>query len=212
MSDRTTGILFIVSAPSGAGKTSLLKALLPTDDNLVLSVSHTTRSPRPGEVDGVDYHFVSVEEFMRLAGEGAFLEQAEVFGNYYGTSEAGVRAQLAQGQDVVLEIDWQGARQVRKTFPEAVSIFIVPPSIEALRERISGRGQDDKAIIERRMAEARKELSHYPEYDYLVVNDRFEEALEDLKAIVRSERLRTPRSAQRHQQALRRLLGETEPE
>ena len=245
-----TGILFIVSAPSGAGKTSLLRALLPTDHNLVLSVSHTTRPPRPGEVDGVDYYFVSVEEFMRLAGEGAFLEQAEVFGNYYGTSEAGVRAQLAGGQDVVLEIDWQGARQVRKTFPGAVSIFIVPPSIEALRERLSGRGQDDEAIIERRMAEARKELSHYP--DYLMVNDRFEEALEDLGAIVRSERLRTPRNAQplpameseakaledlgaiprehpcgrpvcserlrtprnaqRHQEALRALLGEPEQE
>ena len=207
-----TGILFIVSAPSGAGKTSLLRALLPTDHNLVLSVSHTTRPPRQGEVDGVDYYFVSVEEFMRLAGEGAFLEQAEVFGNYYGTSEAGVRAQLAGGQDVVLEIDWQGARQVRKTFPGAVSIFIVPPSIEALRERLSGRGQDDEAIIERRMAEARKELSHYPEYDYLMVNDRFEEALEDLGAIVRSERLRTPRNAQRHQEALRALLGEPEQE
>ena len=210
MSDSDTGILFIVSAPSGAGKTSLLKALLPTDDNLVLSVSHTTRPPRPGEVDGVHYHFVSVGEFMRLAGEGAFLEQAQVFGNYYGTSEAGVREQLARGHDVVLEIDWQGARQVRKAFPDAVSIFIVPPSIEALRERLGNRGQDDEATIDRRMAAAREELSHYAEYDYLVVNDDFEVALQELQCIVRGERLRTSRSAARHQQALRRLLGETE--
>ncbi|HHH13601.1 MAG TPA: guanylate kinase [Thiolapillus brandeum] len=208
MSDGNSGILFVVSAPSGAGKTSLLRALLPEDDNLVLSVSHTTRPPRPGEEDGVHYHFVSVEEFMRLAGEGAFLEQAEVFGNYYGTSEAGVRDQLASGRDVVLEIDWQGARQVRKAFPGAVSIFIAPPSIETLRERLSGRGQDDIEVIERRMADARSELSHYPEYDYLVINDDFETALQDLRCIVRAERLREPRSAARHQAALAGMLAQ----
>jgi guanylate kinase len=200
------GILFIVSAPSGAGKTSLLRALLPEDEGLVLSISHTTRPPRPGEQDGVDYHFVTVEEFMRLAGEGAFLEQAEVFGNYYGTSEAGVRRQLEAGHDVVLEIDWQGARQVRKAFPQAVSIFIAPPSIEALRERLGSRGQDDETVIERRMKDARSELSHYPEYDYLVINDDFDTALQDLRCIVRAERLRTPRSAARHRQALTRML------
>ena len=200
------GILFIVSAPSGAGKTSLLRALLPEDDRLVLSISHTTRPPRPGEVDGVDYHFVSKEEFLGLAGEGAFLEQAEVFGNYYGTSEAGVREQLAGGRDVVLEIDWQGARQVRKAFPEAVSIFIAPPSIEALRERLGKRGQDDEAVIERRMRDARSELSHYPEYDYLVINDDFDTALGDLRCIVRAERLRTPRNAARHAGELEKML------
>lgn len=209
MSDRTRGILFIVSAPSGAGKTSLLRALLPTDDNLVLSVSHTTRAPRPGEKDGVHYHFVPEDKFLQMAARGAFLEQAEVFGNYYGTSEATVRRQLLSGHDLVLEIDWQGARQVRKAFPDAVSIFIAPPSIEALRERLSGRGQDDQATIERRMADARRELSHYAEYDYLVINDLFEQALEELKCIVHSERLRTPRSAERHLQALRGMLGET---
>ncbi len=144
---------------------------------------------------------------MRLAGEGAFLEQAEVFGNYYGTSEEGVRQQLAEGRDVVLEIDWQGARQVRKVFPQAVSIFIAPPSIEALRARLSGRGQDDPAVIERRMADARSELSHYPEYDYLVINDDFDTALGELRCIVRAERLREPRSAARHQEALRAMLA-----
>jgi guanylate kinase len=207
LSDSTQGILFIVSAPSGAGKTSLLRELLPRDGNLVLSISHTTRPPRPGERDGVDYHFVSREEFMRLAGEGAFLEQAEVFGNYYGTSETGVRDQLNRGLDVVLEIDWQGARQVRKAFPEAVSVFIVPPSIEALRERLSSRGQDDEATIARRMAAARRELSHYAEYDYLVINDCFEVALEALHCVVRAERLRMERAAGRHQRQLQELLG-----
>ncbi len=201
------GILFIVSAPSGAGKTSLLQALLSRDNGLALSVSHTTRSPRPGEVDGVHYHFVSEETFQRMAEEGAFLEQAEVFGNRYGTSEAAVRDQLASGRDVVLEIDWQGARQVRRVFPDAVSIFVAPPSIEALRERLERRGQDAVEVIERRMAQARDELAHYPEYDYLVINDDFEAALEGLHAIVRAERLRTTRVAARHADALGRMLG-----
>ncbi len=177
------------------------------DNGLVLSVSHTTRSPRPGEQDGVHYHFVTVEEFMSLAGEGAFLEQAQVFDNYYGTSQAGVESQLRAGLDVVLEIDWQGARQVRKAFPDAISIFVIPPSIAALRERLGNRGQDDEETIERRMKDARNELSHYAEYDYLVVNDRFEDALDDLACIVRSVRLRLQQNARRYASALREMLA-----
>ena len=200
------GNLFIVSAPSGAGKTSLLKALLERDGSLKLSVSHTTRAPRTGEEDGVHYHFVSVDEFMRLAGEGAFLEQAQVFDNYYGTSQAAVQSLLDEGHDVVLEIDWQGARQVRKAFPEAVSIFIMPPSVEALRQRLGSRGQDDEAVIERRMRDARSELSHYAEYDYLVVNDDFDLALDELRCIVRAERLKLTRSAERNAAALQEML------
>ena len=200
------GNLFIVSAPSGAGKTSLLKALLERDGSLKLSVSHTTRAPRTGEEDGVHYHFVSVDEFMRLAGEGAFLEQAQVFDNYYGTSQAAVQSLLDEGHDVVLEIDWQGARQVRKAFPEAVSIFIMPPSVEALRQRLGNRGQDDEAVIERRMRDARSELSHYAEYDYLVVNDDFDLALDELRCIVRAERLKLTRSAERNAAALQEML------
>lgn len=207
MNKGNQGNLFIVSAPSGAGKTSLLRELLQADPGLVLSVSHTTRAPRPGERDGVDYHFVSVDEFMALAGEGAFLEQAQVFDNYYGTSQAGVQSQLEEGLDVVLEIDWQGARQVRKIFPAAISIFVIPPSIAALRERLSGRGQDDETVIERRMRDAKNELSHYAEYDYLVVNDRFEDALDDLACIVRSERLRLEKNALRHAAALQEMLA-----
>jgi guanylate kinase len=192
----TTGVLFVVSAPSGAGKTSLLRALIPTDDRLRLSVSHTTRPPRPGEQDGVHYHFVERARFEAMVGEDAFLEHAQVFDNLYGTAERSVRDQLAAGQDVVLEIDWQGARQVRARFPEAVTVFIAPPSVAALRERLSGRGQDGPEVIERRMRDARSELSHYGEYDYLVVNDDFEQALADLRAIVGAERLRLPRQAE----------------
>lgn len=199
--------LFIVSAPSGAGKTSLLRELVPADDRLCMSVSHATRAMRPGEQDGVHYHFVSVERFEALVGEGAFLEHARVFDNYYGTAEAEVRRQLAQGLDVVLEIDWQGARQVRHRFPEAVSIFIVPPSIAALRERLSGRGQDSDEVVERRMADARSELSHFPEYDYLVINDDFGVALAELKAIVVAERLREPRQAVLFADELAAMLG-----
>jgi guanylate kinase len=202
-----SGVLFIVSAPSGAGKTSLLRALVPSDERLVVSVSHATRAMRPGEETGVHYHFVTMERFEQLVEQGAFLEHARVFDNHYGTSEAAVREPLAQGLDVVLEIDWQGAQQVRQRFPEAVSVFIVPPSIEALRERLSGRGQDSEEIVERRMADARNELSHYPEYDYLVVNDEFETALAELRAIVTAERVREPRQAARFSAALSGMLG-----
>ena len=192
-----SGILYIVSAPSGAGKTSLLKVLLERQQEdsqvpvqkRVLSVSHTTRQPRPGEVNGEHYHFVSIEQFQQMAGGKAFLESAQVFDNYYGTAEASVREQLATGKDVILEIDWQGARQVRERFADAVSIFVVPPSIEALRERLSSRGQDSDEIIERRMADALSEMSHYDEYDYIVVNDLFEQGVDDLEAVMRVQHL-----------------------
>jgi guanylate kinase len=205
----SSGILFVVSAPSGAGKTSLLRALVPSDPRLVMSVSHATRPMRPGEQDGVDYHFVDVAAFERMVADGAFLEHARVFDNYYGTAEVSVREQLAAGQDVVLEIDWQGARQVRRHFPEAVSIFIVPPTIEALRARLAGRGQDSDAVVERRMRDARDELSHYVEYDYLVVNDDFDDALGALRAIVLAARQRTQFQAAGIADALRRMLGDS---
>ncbi len=201
-------ILFIVSAPSGAGKTSLLRELLARDSALRLSVSHTTRPMRPGEQDGVHYHFVDVETFQHLVAEQTFIEHARVFDNYYGTSEVGVREQLAAGHDVVMEIDWQGARQVRNRFPDAIFIFIAPPSIEVLHERLGTRGQDSEAVIERRMRDARAELLHYDEYDYLVINDRFEIALDDLAHIVVAERLRTQRQALCHETVLRAMLGE----
>ena len=202
-----SGILFIVSAPSGAGKTSLLRQLVPADERLVVSVSHATRAIRPGEEDGLHYHFVSAGRFEQLVEEGAFLEHARVFDNCYGTSEAAVREPLGRGLDVVLEIDWQGARQVRRRFPDAVSIFVAPPSIEALRERLSGRGQDSEEVVERRMADARSELSHYPEYDYLVINDDFDVALAGLGAIVTAERLREPRQGARFSSELAAMLG-----
>jgi guanylate kinase len=202
-----SGTLFIVSAPSGAGKTSLLARLVPSDPLLRLSVSHTTRPPREGEQDGVHYHFVSVDSFEEQAGEGVFLESAEVFGNYYGTSEQAIRQQLQQGFDVILEIDWQGAQQVRRRVPDAVSVFILPPSVEALRERLSGRGQDSEEIIQRRMHQASSELSHYPEYDYLVFNDDFEEALAQLRAIFVANRLKNARVTRDSAEKLRALLA-----
>ena len=202
----TTGVLFVVSAPSGAGKTSLLRALIPTDPRLQLSVSHTTRGARPGEQDGTHYHFVDRARFEAMVAAGEFVEHARVFDNLYGTAERSVRDLLGANLDVVLEIDWQGARQVRARFPEAVSVFIVPPSVEALRERLSGRGQDSAEIIDRRMRDARSELSHFGEYDYLVVNDDFDEALADLRAIVGAERLRLARQQARLGAALEAML------
>jgi len=190
-----SGILYIVSAPSGAGKTSLLKELVKQRDNMAVCVSHTTRAPRPGEENGVHYHFVDQARFQAMINAGEFLEHAQVFDNFYGTAESSVRSQLERGQDVVLEIDWQGAAQVRRIFPDAVSIFIVPPSVEALRERLSNRGQDSEAIIERRMRDAMSEMSHHQEYDFIVVNDDFAEALSDLAAILRSQDLRAARQA-----------------
>lgn len=177
------GTLFVISAPSGAGKTSLVSALLDRDEALSVSVSHTTRPMREGERDGVNYHFVTREAFEAMIARGDFLEHAEVFGNYYGTSQVWVREALAQGRDVILEIDWQGAEQVRRLMSGCVSIFIVPPSADVLRNRLTGRGTDAPEVVERRLREAAEECRHAVEFDYLVVNDAFEVALADLQAI-----------------------------
>ena len=185
------GTLYIIAAPSGAGKTSLVKAMVESTPHVRVSVSHTTRGIRPGEQDGVNYHFTSTENFQEMMEKSMFLEHAEVFDNFYGTSEQWVREQLKNGEDVILEIDWQGAQQVRELMPDAVSIFILPPSQEALRERLIGRATDDHAIIEKRMSQAVSEMSHYHEFDYLVINDEFDLALRDLQTIIRSHRLST---------------------
>ena len=200
------GTLFIVSAPSGAGKTSLVKALRVACEGLAISVSHTTRAQRPGETPGRDYYFVSHEEFSRMADAGEFLEHAQVFGNRYGTARSTVAATLTQGQDLLLEIDWQGARQVRRQFPECRTIFILPPSRSALESRLSGRGQDDPQTIARRMAEAIDEMSHYAEYDYLVINDVFADALAELHAILIASRLETRRQSVRQDSLISGLL------
>jgi guanylate kinase len=201
------GTLFIVSAPSGAGKTSLVKALLDSTPGLTASISHTTRAMRPGERDGVDYHFVDAAGFQAMVSAGAFLEHARVFDNYYGTSVAAVQERLGQGLDVILEIDWQGARQVRRALPEAVSIFVLPPSRAALEQRLRGRGQDSDETIARRMRDARSESSHFGEYDFLVINDDFDTALEQLCAIVQAQRLRQEPQAARHRQLIDELLS-----
>ncbi|KXX66286.1 guanylate kinase [Marichromatium gracile] len=187
------GILFIVSAPSGAGKTSLVRALLERDPALALSVSCTTRAPRTGEQDGVHYHFLARERFEQAIAAGDFLESAEVFGNLYGTREQDVRDRLEAGEDLILEIDWQGARQVRERIPEAVGIFVLPPSIAELERRLRGRGTDSDTVIAGRMAQARDEMIHGDEYDYLVVNGDFDAALATLAAIVTAERQRQAR-------------------
>ncbi|MDB6441998.1 MULTISPECIES: guanylate kinase [Pseudomonas] len=203
----STGTLYIISAPSGAGKTSLVKALIDAEPQIRVSVSHTTRAMRPGEVNGVNYHFVDREEFVRMAEHGDFLERAEVFGNLYGTSQSFLQQTLDEGHDLILEIDWQGAEQVRKLMPQARSIFILPPSQEALRQRLTNRGQDSDDIIEGRMREAVSEMSHYVDYDYLIINDDFAHALDDLKAIFRASQLQQKRQQQRFGKLLAELLG-----
>jgi guanylate kinase len=203
------GILFIVSAPSGAGKTSLVDALLAADPELSVCVSHTTRRRRPAEVNGVNYHFVSGAQFQALADAGEFLEHAQVFGNHYGTSRRAVTEALDRGADLVLEIDWQGAALVRASRPDAVSIFIVPPSQAALRSRLRERAQDAVEVIESRLAQAKSDMAHYREFDYLVINDDFATALDELKAIVLAERLRASRRAVSQRALLEALLRET---
>jgi len=199
--------LFIVTAPSGAGKTSLVEVLIASTADVVRSVSHTTRAPRPGETDGVDYHFTERESFLTMVAADDFLEHAEVFDNLYGTSRSAVEKELAAGHDVVLVIDWQGAANIKRLLPDAVSIFIVPPSLAALRERLSGRGQDDAAVIERRLTDARDDIGHHQGFDYLLVNDRFEDAAAELACIVVAERLRGAQQRQRQQRLLAELTG-----
>ncbi|AHD17075.1 MULTISPECIES: guanylate kinase [Pseudomonas] len=205
--NHSSGTLYIVSAPSGAGKTSLVTALIKADKRVSVSVSHTTRAMRPGEQHGVNYHFVSHDDFKGLIAKGDFLEHAEVFGNFYGTSRSALQEVLDQGNDLILEIDWQGAQQVRKLMPEALSVFILPPSQQALRERLDGRGQDSEEIIAGRMKEAVSEMVHYDEYDYVIINDDFDVALEDLKAVFRSNRLQLKKQQQRHAALLKQMIG-----
>ena len=201
------GQLFVISAPSGAGKTSLVAATIARVSDLTVSVSHTTRSPRPGEVDGRDYHFVDQSEFDALIASQALFEHAQVFGNFYGTSKEAIESQLASGIDVILEIDWQGASQVRMMAPDAVSIFILPPTRDALRERLIGRQQDDSTIIDARMAESDETIEQAPHFDYWVVNDDFEIALGQLKSIIISHRQRRPQIQAKHPNFLEKLLG-----
>lgn len=193
-----TGNLFIVTAPSGAGKTSLVRALLERDGQVKLSVSYTTRPPRPGEIDGQDYHFVSEAQFLAMLERGDFLESALVYGNRYGTSQPWIENAVQSGTDILLEIDWQGAAQVRKIFPLAVGIFILPPSLEALLARLKGRGQDSEEVIARRLAAAREDIGHVEEFDYVIINDHFETALQDLTAVIRAQRMKAARQLSVH--------------
>ena len=201
-----SGCLFVLAAPSGAGKTSLVAALLEREPGIRLSVSYTTRPPRPGEIDGVHYHFVDEAKFRALNAEGAFLEHAHVHGNWYATSASWLKAETARGNDVLLEIDWQGAAQVRRLIPDAVHIFILPPSLDTLRERLQKRGQDSATTIERRVDAAREEMRHWNEFDYVIMNQEFARAVDDLSAIVRAARLSVARQATRHAGLLQRLL------
>ena len=200
-----SGNLFIVCAPSGAGKTSLVNGLLQADPRIRLSVSHTTRQPRAGEIDGRDYHFVTARKFEQMLEEGAFLESALVHGNHYGTARGWINEQRAAGSDILLEIDWQGAAQVRKLIPEAIGIFILPPSIEALLARLNKRAQDAPDVIARRLVVAREEISHFTEFDYVIINDNFSQAAQDLISIVLAQRLRTPLQLVRHSSQINRM-------
>jgi len=198
--------MLIVSAPSGAGKTSLIKALMEQDQRVEVSVSHTTRPQRPGEVEGVNYFFISTETFHEMLEAGAFFESAEVFGHFYGTSLTQLEARLSDGADVILEIDWQGAQQVRRLLPDSAWLFILPPSLEALKSRLQARGQDAEDTIDLRMRAARDEMSHWDEADYLIINDQFDVALEALQSLVRSLRLRTGQQQSALQDLIEDLL------
>ena len=200
-----SGNLFIVSAPSGAGKTSLVGALLSSNKEIDLSISYTSRQPRPGETDGKDYHFVSRETFLDMAKRGDFVESAEVYGNLYGTSQSWLEKETAAGRDILLEIDWQGAAQVRRKFPGAISIFILPPSLQALEDRLKGRKQDSAEVIARRIASAREDVSHVAEFDYVIINDKLDEALQQLNAVVVAAGLRRDRQLARQQNLINQL-------
>jgi guanylate kinase len=202
-----SGALYIVSAPSGAGKTTLVSALLSAYPMVQKSVSYTTRATRPGEVNGHHYHFIALDEFERMRADGDFLESALVHGNHYGTSRNTVDKVCASGHDVLLEIDWQGAAQIRALKPDAVAIFVLPPSISALEHRLRGRGQDSPDVIARRVAAACGEIAHAPEFNYVIINDDFDRAAQDLISIVRAERLRTPRQLARHTDLISRITG-----
>ena len=204
------GCLFVLAAPSGAGKTSLVRALLEREPAIRLSVSYTTRPPRPGEADGVDYHFVDEARFLALKAAGEFLEHAHVHGNWYATSATWLKRETELGHDVLLEIDWQGAAQVRRLIPEAVHIFILPPSLESLRERLERRGQDSPEVIARRLVAAREEMAHCGEFDYVIMNQDFARAVDDLSAIVRAARLAATRQTVRIAALLQRMLQPTE--
>ena len=201
------GNVFVVTAPSGAGKTTLVAALLAADQNVQLSVSFTTRAPRAGEVNGKDYHFVERAEFERMINAGELLEHAEVYGNYYGTSQRWISEVLDNGRDILLEIDWQGAQQVRRLFPEAIGLFVLPPSVDVLETRLRNRGKDSEETIARRMAAAREEISHVEELDYVIVNEHIDEAVRDIVSIVRAERLTLPRQSVRHAALITSLKG-----
>lgn len=200
------GSLFVIAAPSGAGKTSLVNALIAAMDNLVLSISYTTRPQRPAEQNGIHYWFIQQPLFEEMVLDNAFLEYAKVFKHYYGTARHAVMEKLEEGFDVILEIDWQGARQIKQQFPWAVTIFVLPPSVELLRQRLEARKQDDEIVIAERLNGAATEISHFQEFDYLVVNDVFEQALGDLEAIVRAERLRQNRQLEKQKHLLANLL------
>jgi len=201
-----SGNLYVVAAPSGAGKTTLVRMLLAEETSVHLSISFTTRAPRPGEQDGREYHFVSVDRFRSMIAGDEFLEWAEVHGNFYGTSKKWIGEQLAAGHDVLLEIDWQGAQQVRKLFPAAIGVFILPPSMDELSRRLTGRGTDSQDVIERRLAAAEAEMRHVGEFDYAIINDQLDQALQDLRAIVRSSRLSPGKQRLQHPALFSRLL------
>ena len=200
-----SGSLFVISAPSGAGKTSLVNALLNVNPQIDLSVSFTTRQPRDGEVNGKDYHFISREQFLDMASRGEFLESAEVYGNFYGTGQNWILQENARDRDILLEIDWQGAAQVRKLFTDCISIYILPPSMKALEQRLNGRGKDSLDVINQRMTAVREDVAHVAEFDYVIINDNLTEALHEFNAIVSAARLRGVKQLARHQTLINKL-------